>query len=383
MYYIIRIELGTPEIRAKYNLPLGSTTVYSISMGQGVNKNWVYSPFIVTGGKYEMTDDKNFKFSAQSPKGSLVLESTDIIGGFKVNMSWDKYSSVTTFQPEQPIAPSFNGENGCAPCVAGAGTLYWSYTQLPSSSTIKGINIDGKSSHEFTSGDGWLDRQWLRGNDTKQLFVTILTNIKQLSTATGGLGRYIWINIHLKDGTQYMISAFPDPNKTVQAGTTYPARFNIYSEKHAKPLWNQDTKLTIKKTKVVDGVTFPIENEIEVRDFDGKSHTYTIDATMYGDCVTLDLTGNLHWSGSAELIGCDGTAFLEANQFEEAKDYQLTMMKIAGIPANQQSVFNKGPLTFWQVLPSITMLVIPVILFIAIIVFVVKGVRSKHATFKR
>ena len=51
---------------------------------------------------------------------------------------------------------------------------------------------------------------------------------------------------------------------------------------------------------------------------------------------------------------------------------------IAGVPANQQGVFNKGPLTFWQVLPSIIMLVIPVIIFIMIIVFLIKGVRSKH-----
>jgi hypothetical protein len=42
MYYIIRIDLSSPEVRKKYNLSLGQTAVYNISFGVGEGTNWTY-----------------------------------------------------------------------------------------------------------------------------------------------------------------------------------------------------------------------------------------------------------------------------------------------------------------------------------------------------
>ena len=69
MYYIIRIDLGTPEIRLKYNLPLGATTIYSVSFGAGFGEGtWRYSPYAMCRGSYEIRGPESFAFEARSER---------------------------------------------------------------------------------------------------------------------------------------------------------------------------------------------------------------------------------------------------------------------------------------------------------------------------
>ena len=89
MYYIVRIELGSPTIRKKYNLPLGSTTLYSISLGIGNNGVWNYSPYIISQGKYEIFSKTNFRFTANFDTGYTVFQTTENEGEFKLDVGWN------------------------------------------------------------------------------------------------------------------------------------------------------------------------------------------------------------------------------------------------------------------------------------------------------
>jgi hypothetical protein len=389
MYYIVRIELGSPTIREKYNLPLGSTTVYSISLGIGNNGNWNYSPYIICQGKYEIFSKTNFRFTANFDTGYTVFQTTDNIGEFKLDMGWNPatttiqpttgptfmFNSSTVFSSQYPTKPSFNGKGGCSPCISGAGTLYWSYTQFTTQSTLS----IPSGTLNLTNGDGWLDHQWLRGNDPQQLIIKLLNNIKQLSSFTGGLGRYMWINLHIPKGSngtpiQYMISCFPDSNQTISEGLSFSTIYNIYSNYYDNNSLNQTGNLQILKTTTINNIVFPTVVLVEVVDFQGSNYKYTVDTTPFGNCVTIDMTSNLHWSGSAILNDTNqtpiGTAFLEANQFQDPVVYRQNIIKQGNFNPSLQDAYNqKGAIKPVQIIPTIIVLILPIVLTIMIIIF--------------
>lgn len=383
MYYIIRVELGTKDIREKYNLPLGSTTAYSISLGIGVNGVWNYTPYVVCGGKYEMFDKKNFRFSTTFDKGYIILQTIE--KGLKLDMGWndnnlDKsmydYETSTVYELTSPMSPSFNGINGCAPCFSGIGTLYWSYTDFKSSSYIK--TPMGK--FNTTDGDGWLDHQWMRSNDTKQIFDNIILNIM---SSNKGFGRYVWINLHVKKTQnnkplQYMVYAFPDPNIEIKEGLSFKATYNLYSKYYNTILNRTDGTIKILKTTIFKGITYATLVSINVNDFDGTNHTYIIDCSPYGDCATIDFTGNYHWTCSTTLSENNeyvGTGFLEQNQFQDSKNYRQTTLNIGNFG---KDVINIDPNKFsaYQLLPSYIALVPFLFLFIYICIIIFQKIKN-------
>ena len=387
MYYIVRIDVGTPEIRARYNLPIGATTIYSLSVGVGRGKDtWQYSPFIMVPGTYEMYNDTEFRFTAEWEEGQLTFSGSP--GRFDLEFSIDKsqnnktpFSASLAINQPTPTRPSMNGKDGCAPCVSGSGTLYWSYTQLDASSAV--ITIDGdKTTH--SNGDAWLDRQWLRGNDPRMPLIRLITNISQLSHSVGGLGRYMWINLHVDTDVQYMIVAFPNESISIKKGQEYSTQTRMYSAKLGNSVKGDGT-LKIEEITNIQGINFPSIVTVSVESFGHKKHEYTVDTTPYGKCVTIDLTGNLHWSGSASLTSkgkTRGTAFVELNHFQDDSKYVSTTMEIAKIPRSSLHAFQGAPLKTIQVLPSILVLtIVPLLVLILITLWVIYAIvaAKKHA----
>lgn len=386
MFYIIRIELGNPDVRRKYNLPIGSTTVYSLSFGVGSNGQWLYSPFCICGGSYIALSNKKFMFSASDPitKVSTVFTGDSQTGTFNLDFSFMSTTGIpvkctTSLSQDNPSVPHLNAPYGCAPCISGAGTLYWSYTQLNTSSSI---SIGQNPPLIVDNGDGWMDKQWMRGGDPKQVFLQCLSNISQVKAFTGGLGRYIWLNLHITtpSGTkiQYMLSCFPDQFMQIASNQSFDAKYNIYSDSLSSPVYSQQGRITITDVQVVQGITFPKTITTSVKDLDGVSNIYTIDTSAYGDTVTIDLTGNFHWSGSATLSsassGFYGTAFVEANQFETASDYMTVMLQKGGVsnPQDASKAFSGGALKKSQIVVSVFILILPILILAVLIILLLK-----------
>lgn len=399
MFYIIRLDLGTPEIRAKYNLDIGKTTLYYVSVGVGFKQKWYYSPYIICGGTYTSTGDNMFEFKAgwKKTNDGYVLTEFDkkqdyiifkktkakidmfeldfhVSDGIDVDNPGagpNMFSSKTAFNITQD--PTFNNPKGCAPCASGAGTLYWSYTQLSSSSSITINNNPIPTS--FLNGDGWLDHQWMRSNDPQQLIYKIFLTILQYFKSTGGLGRYIWLNIHLAN-TQYLITAFPPVDAIIKKGDIYSARYNTYSKLLKNPVFRRRGTVRVDEVVTVQGIIFPSLLSVTLHDLSGLEHVYIIDTKPYGKCVTIDITGNLHWSGSATLEGGQGTAFAEFNQFEDIRTYRKTTLEKAGMATDGIELYTNAPLNFEQILPSLLVVFAISLLIISFIVLLIIGIKK-------
>jgi len=359
MYYIVRIEIGSKEIREKYSLPIGSTTLYNVSMGLGIGGAWVRNPFTVVRGRYDAFSKTSFRFTGlEMPNNQSFSMETQSLGEFKVDMGFTanglNQHALTIFSSAN--RPSFNGQGGCAPCVSGLGTMYWSYTDM---TTNTAMIFNSQDQSPLINGDGWLDHQWLRGTTADSYAMRALINLQSATSIGGGLGRYIWINLHLK-GVQYMISAFPKSTDKIENGSSFPATYNVYSVGLDNPLWNRKTTVAVVETSTVESVAFPIKVKFTLVDMNGMSHEYVVDTTPYGNTITVDLTNNLHWSGSASCLedGVEtGSAFLEANQFQTVDMYRNTMLSSAGIDVNKSNLWNSGN-SFLQALPGLLIMLV-------------------------
>ena len=378
MYYVLRNDLGTSKLRSKYKLSIGSTTVYTISLGVGIGKGkWYFCPEpIICGGTYEVNNNDftltcktdNLNFSLQNNNSSLVLK-------FNYNNKDNSIKFGTTTNFLKTNKPRFNAPNGCAPCISGVGSLYWSYTQLSSNSMIQ-IN---DTSYSFENGDGWLDHQWGRSGLPFKLVDKLGFNVINMFKSTGKLGRYVWINLHLPDNTQYMVFCFPDDSKEAKVGDNYSSKYNVYTEKDSKLLRKGDITFEyITKYNYNNAViNFPTKLSLTVYDINNNKHVYVIDTTFYGECITIDGSGNPHWSGGAILSENNvetGTAFLELNQFESSKIYLENSLKLAGI--DKTKYVNKT-ISFGQVIPSIIILLLPILILIVIIIMIIFGIVNK------
>ena len=382
MYYIMRIDIGTEKLRKKYNLQLGETTAYYVSFGLGKNTDWHYTPYKYINGSYQTFTESSFTFKSLDSDINCQFDALGP-GNFHLNFSWKEGSDI--FQVDTDIyskqIPYFNGDNtGCAPCIAGAGTLYWSYTQLYNKNTkivFKDTSIDNLADN---SGIGWLDRQWTNSIINNN-FMNCVNNIIQSTKRVGGLGRYIWLNVHLEN-QQYMITVMlADDSKIQKDGIFSNAKYNLYSASLENPLYNQDTQLKIIDTTTLDNTIFPTKYQVTLKDINNTTNTYLIDSTFFGNTVTIDLTGNFHWSGSALLFDEKniqvGTAFLEANQFQDYETYIKNYFNKANILGNVEYFIGKS-ITFSQALPSIILLLLYFIIIIIWFYILIKYIIIKN-----
>ena len=378
MYYVLRNDLGTEELRKKYNLSIGSTTVYTVSIGVGTgNGNWYFCPEpIICAGSYQV-NNSNFKLTCTTDKlQNFVLINTDekLTLNFSYKDNNINFGTNTVFTKTNK--PRFNAPNGgCAPCISGVGSLYWSYTELESTSTIF---IKDKN-YKFSNGDGWLDHQWGRSELPFKLVDKLGFNIINMFKPTGKLGRYVWINLHLPNNVQYMVFCFPDENTNVKVGDNCTSKYNLYTSNDSKLLQTGTISFDYITSYPYNNSTinFPTKLSINVYDINNNKHVYKIDTTNYGDCITIDGSGNPHWSGGAILTENGeekGTAFLELNQFEEKQKYLENTLRLANINPND---YTLSKLSLWQALPSILILILPILLIIAIIVLIILGIKNK------
>lgn len=391
MYYIVRLELGSPDIRTKFSLEPGETTVYLCSMGVGRGSEWFYNPLSICRGSFKSTSEDNFVVTSLCDSDNAPsIKLTCNYNIFTVDLSFTDTNGVKCKLSATSVGKKafLNAKNGCAPCKFGLGTNYWSYPHM--SVTINSISISDKINKneekllKKVKGDGWMDRQWMKSDTPNTGVVQLISNIvSSRPVKNWGLGKYIWINLHL-DGVQYMVYGFPSENEPITEGTIIKnSKYNIYySDDETSKLGLKPT-IKISKTRNVksdernsvlgrrecessvlcdntEDVVFPVRYEITVKDMYNISHVYDVDATGFGDCVTYDQSGNLHWAGSTIVKESGvpvGTGFIEANQFGDFTNYKNIIIKGAGIPMDKTSLFNTKN-TIFQAIPSIVVMIV-------------------------
>jgi hypothetical protein len=377
MYYIFRLDMFSPDLRAKLNLPMGSTTYYYIASGVGKGNEWSYSPFKICRGEYKIQNDSVFSFTGLDlpQRWSFTLNSTGV-GKFNISSYWlDSTSKNQGFVADIKTArqPFFNGPQGCAPCEGGAGSLYFSYTQLHSSAALT-VN-DSVSNH--TNGTGWLDRQWLNGQ-ISTIYLNLLSNsMGMFKEATGGLGKYVWLNLHLNDSLQYMLYNFFPLDSPVVKGTQFTTTQNRYG---AKPEWGLTGAAEVLETKELAGITFPIKYKLAIRE-----GTVILSAEKFSKSISIDPSNNVHWDGSGIIYDSTGTkmigtGFFEANEFAAADVYTSNLLQSIGLPVtsdNLQMFGTTSQLTVSQGLPSLIVTILIILALLILVILFIKEIFHK------
>lgn len=379
MYYIVRMDMFPPELRKEMNLPMGSTTYYFISTGVGRGNEWKYSPFMFVRGEYKINSDSSFSFKAiDAPAGWVSNLNMDSFGNFEIESGWadsagKKNGFAANMQAER--TPFLNNPGGCTPCAGGAGTLYFSYTQLNTNGSIT-LN---DSAAAYRNGNGWVDRQWLNRQVSTVYFSLFANIVNVFETETRGLGKYVWLNLHLKKDLQYMVSGNFSENELITKGTVFQTNTNRYGP-------NDDIQWKIKgvtaevlDTMTTDGINFPVKYKINTPD-----GVYILDVAKFPNSVSIDLTNNLHYNGSGLVYDTTGrlvgTGFMEANQFAPNSQYTANVLKGMGLDTTAQNIAmfsGYSQLPFWEGFPSLLVGISAIIVLISLIVLFIRTLFKK------
>ncbi len=379
MYYLVRLDMFPPALREKMKLPMGSTSYYYLVGGVGKQNRWSYTPFKIARGEYTVKSDSNFSFTALDlPAGWKYTLAMNGYGRFNIEAMWPGQSSPGDSAKPQGFSialmpgrkPFFNGdEHGCAPCSGGAGTMYFSYTQLSASGTMMLDSVQ----RNYSNGTSWVDRQWLN-RQVSSVYLSLLSNSTSLFEAEArGLGKYVWLNLHLKPELQYMVSGLFSPGEPVTKGTTFKGLLNRYGPGD-KVDYNLKYDVTVLDTVVLEKTAFPIKYSISTPD--GK---FILDGSKFNKSLSIDPSNNYHWNGSGIVYDSTGkevgTGFLEANQFADNDTYLNNLLKSMGVDTTAQNkqMFSTGKLSFAQAFPSAAVLILS---SIALLVFAFLLLRS-------
>lgn len=402
MFYLMRHEAVGHKSREKEGLKRGESAFYTVSMGVGRGGQWYYNPYTVCRGHYTAVSGKQFTFEAVdfpgSDRGAFCRCSSSADGRtLDISSRWvDSWhlapdATVPAQVPETALygfdvvmtakrAPDFNSAGGCVPCTGGTGTLYMSYTDLVGTGTL---HLDREQWAE-ADGVGWQDIQW-GGSPVSQVSTQALLNVYLMTTNVNlnNLGRYVWLNLNLAGlDLQYMVIAMPAQDVVVEPGAVFSAAYIAYSSGYATPVYLEPVDITVHSTTVVGETVYPTAYTMTL---DGRR--LLLDSTPFGKTITIDGTNNEHWSGSAELLDADtrahlGAGFLEANQFDPSDKYYQNIIRTAGLDSNDAATlerFTDFQLSFWQALPSILLLLAPVLLAVGLLILLLRKPASKSA----
>jgi len=377
MYYLIRLDMFPPDLRKEMNLPMGSTTYYYISCGVGKGNVWHYYPFKICRGEYDIKSPESFSFSGLDlPKGWKSTLRMNGTGLFNLESKWaDSSGKQEGFSVElkSKRPPFLNGPEGCAPCSGGAGTLYFSYTEL----NVNGSLMVDDSASNYSNGTGWVDRQWLN-REVSSVYLSLLVNATNLFKAESrGLGKYIWLNLHLGADLQYMVSGLFAADEVVTKGTKFKGIVNKYGPDKVE--YDIGGEVQVMDTLVLGGTAFPIKYQITTKDA-----TYILDGSKFPKSVSIDPSNNLHWNGSGIVYDSQGkmlgTGFLEANQFADNNLYVSNTLRAMGLNASQENIrilSGTGKLSLAQGLPNIIVIILVVGTVFTLLILFVRGFRKK------
>jgi hypothetical protein len=383
MFYICRLDMLSPAQRKELNLPMASTTYYQVSIGVGKNDIWDYTPYKICRGRYTIESDSVFSFEGlELPEGWKCNFSTKHKGTLAIDAYWKNDSGKRdgfTMDIHGVQPPFFNGPEGCAPCTGGAGTMYLSYTQLIHNGTM----TIRDSTENYKDGIGWNDRQWMNGQVSTP-YVALLKNVTSLFKPTvSGLGKYLWLNLHLSDTLQYMVYSFFPLDQKISKGFHFTSVQKRYTAAGMEDKLSGDVE--VLETTMRHDIEFPIKYKIVTKD-----GTWILDATRFDKSTSLDVSNNIHWDGSAIIYDTAGhirgTGFLEANQFTEPELYTTNMLIGMGVDttkANKELFAEVSSLPAKVLMPSAIALVAVAIVVLVLLAILARYVKTKKEPAKQ
>jgi len=394
---VFAFPVCNPEIAKKNGLALSDAHLFQIAGGVGIpgqngqpGQWFPIPPGAFTQGIYQCTTQGTFSWTAVPTPDSSILSASLVsatLGAFQFNVKWIDPTGIpravsASFVAQNP--PSFNGPRGCNPlCLSGAGSLYWSYTNL-----IVNAGATFANSAPLTgTGRGWTDHQWMQNG---KLTSNLMASLRNLSvwTTPGSIGRWLWINIQDEvAGRQYMIYV-PIGNGLVELGKTYTPNFNnLYDNStgvHRLP--QNSTKVTVSQMFTFNNYTFPTQYQIHIdipSEYQKTGVPSSVDYTLtstYGNTIMYTPLGVAAWEGSGSLVNkttgdTTGFCFLEANFMAPTCQLWKTWTAQAGITGDDAKAFAPSTVQLGAGLLStlyLASILGVIILFFVLVVYLAK-----------
>jgi len=276
---------------------------------------------------------------------SLNTGLLNIKTSFKDDKSGLNCSLNVTLQ--NTIPAYFNEPYGCAPCIGGAGTNYWSYPGMKfvykPNITIGGVPYTGDSWAD--DGIGWLDHQWAGGYPYAK-WTQILQTIANRTKFSNSLGKYVWLTLHISD-KHYMLFNFAIPiDSFSKVGDTSKVLYNVYTKTNVT-YNNKGTIKILQLTSPLAQYSYSTGNKLGTVIFPLKyliildNEEYVLDGTPYGECYCPDGSNNIHYTSSAVIYKDKvvvGTGFIEGREFQDPKLLAQTSLSILGLEDSYDNI---------------------------------------------
>lgn len=378
---ILRYDLIPPDIRKRNKLNFGESTLYNISIGCGDKNGYTYIPYTIVTGKF--TKNKTgVKFSNSNTTPSINIINLECTNNGTISFDF-KGKDIMNDDLEISLRlktnhnPYFNSPNGCYPfCFEGLGSNYWSYTDLglTTSSTIL-MNQNGKpvTINLTRDGNGWMDRQWFKGNVPKSIFTKILLTLWPRDMI--GIGSYIWITIQLEN-IQYLIIAYDietgvnSLDSKIKPNNVIMAEYNVYSAAGSGGEYSKSCKIRISSVFSIPGLANIYYPETIIVYL--EEDTYKISCKDMGYGYTIDLTNNIRqtsgslvYSGDGKLIG---SGLIEANNLQPSNILKSNQYKLLNLKPG--STIPDRSILIQQKIPAIIILAIYILLIISVIILI-------------
>ena len=379
-FILFAIPLCVPDIAKAYKLNEYDTFVYSPSAGYGKRAGeWSTSPKYYCQGIYTPLSESTFHWEAVLANDGVVTRASFdslSLGSFHLVMAWqDRVGSHSIDSTLMSInEPTYNGEQGCVPCIAGLGTSYWSYTNMKTETIYNG--------EKPVHGVGWLDHQWLQAGKVSGNVTAALLNTLSWWMPSPKTTRWFWITIQdAMRNVQYMILV-SNPHLLTEGKSTFDVAILNRYDGH-QPLYMNGTqaKVTVTETLTIDEYVYPMKYAIQL--FDGDVRNYILEAA-FGHAIihlpngvpNIESPGILYDASNPTMP--IGTGFLESNQMAPDDVIRETNLLQSGIPIEQWSLFANTDTPTSVVWLSVLFLLMLVALCIIIVYYAVAYIRKRR-----
>lgn len=373
-----RFDLFPPKLREELSLPVGATTYYTVNAAASVGGKWNYSEKTTLPGVYTK-NGSTFSMDLSSSNVSVNLTGDasfcNVSCSF-VNANQSAESKTTSFSAKMnSTRPGFwNGPKGCAPCIGGSGSLYFSKTNYDVTANIDINNV----SYKLSNGVGWMDRQWQNRRITKP-FLNVFANIlSTFSTQASSFTdyTYIWTPINIGPNKQY--APFTLTKEKLYRGKVLKGHVIKYSED------NSDLTSTMSNTSftILDGVNY-LNTFWPTKIFVDLDDGYIVDQSPFGLAISPETNnGTFHQNGSTIVYDKNmnyvGTGFLEGNDLQDQDIRIINYLKTINLPSDQKSVdlLKKSTLSSKQTWPSFLIIIILIVLLIMLPILLFKSFKN-------
>lgn len=294
--------------------------------------------------------------------GFLQVGSTFVDGGSLTIQATSKHSAV-------PHGDS----NGCAPCAAGVGTNYWSWTYMPGQMQYSPADGTG----DIVNVTGWFDHQWaVKGVAPRGFLPQVFATLSRFFSA-GSPARWIWFTLVLDENLQYSCNVLLTQDDVLQEGAEFSNETGgtKYSfDDDGNPTMEYGLPVTVKINSVLAddpvlsrNVTVTVENT-----------EYTLQGIVADGFVTLE-NGTINQEVPCFVHDSDdavvGHGFLEMNQMHSAADNATDTLQVMGLEANKDNldVLLPRKYSFSQAWPSVMIVVAALLLVLTVVGLMVWG----------